>query len=174
MLLSNDSWNNSQVTTPDYLFANWNQESGIRKSLFSTQQKHLYKLTVLVYKKTYSIFQVSKQYVTIIRSKKTIQNKIYLIGSCINRRNTQQNYVNLVMTNVNKPVIRHINAPVHNILIQWGLHELNQKKRHRGWHLSESSTNKKFWNWICNPLEFYSYGYRSMSIDSIVQEPIWR
>ena len=66
-------------------------------------------------KKTYSIFQVSKQYVTIIRSKKTKQNKIYLIGSCINRRNTQQNYVNSLMTNGNKPVIRHINAPVHNI-----------------------------------------------------------
>ena len=30
----------------------WNQESGIRKSLFSTQQKHLDKLTVLVYKKS--------------------------------------------------------------------------------------------------------------------------
>ena len=129
--------------------------------------------TCLQEKKPYSIFQVSKQYVTIIRSRKTKQNKINLIGSCINRRNTQQNYVNSVMTNGNKPVMRHINAPVHNIntvRLTW----VKSEKKTPGWHLSESSTNKKLWNWICIPLEFYSYGYGSMSIDSIVQEPICR
>ena len=40
---------------------------------------------------------------------------IYLIGSCINKRNAQQGYVNSVMTNGNKPILRHINAPVHII-----------------------------------------------------------
>ena len=152
------------------------RKSGIRKSLFSTQQKHLDKLTILVYKK--NILHISGIKAIChdnqVEKNKTKQNKINLIGSCINRRNTQQNYVNSVMTNGNKPVMRHINAPVHNINTVRLTWVKSENKRHRGWHLSESSTNKKLWNWICIPLEFHSYGYGSMSIDNIVQEPICR
>ena len=98
-----------------------NQESGIRnQEIFifnTTQQKHLDKLTVLVYKKTILHISGIKAicHDNQVEKNKTKQNKINLIGSCINRRNTQQNYVNSVMTNGNKPVMRHINAPVHNI-----------------------------------------------------------
>ena len=147
----------------------WPLKSGIGKSLFSTQQRHLDKLTVLVYKKILHIPCIKAIYHN-NQVEKTKQNKIYLIGSCFNRRNTQQSYVNSVMTHGNKPVIQHINEPVriiNTVRLTW----VKSEKKLWGWHLSESSTNKKFWNWICNPLEFHSYGYGSMSIDSIVQEP---
>ena len=147
----------------------WNQESGITTKTFGqVNSTCLQKKTILHISGIKAICHDNQ-----VEKNKTKQNKINLIGSCINRRNTQQNYVNSVMTNGNKPVMRHINAPVHNIntvRLTW----VKSEKRHRGWHLSESSTNKKLWNWICIPLEFYSYGYGSMSIDSIVQEPICR
>ena len=104
------------------------------------------KLTVHVYKNTpYSKYHSN------------ISRYIYKLNwICISRRNMRQSYVNSVMIDGNKPVIRQINAPAHinTVRLTWA----NSEKSNQGWHLSESSTKNIFWNWICNPMEFYLYG----------------